>query len=127
MELSITVKQLIIKVKQVYLNEIFLVDKNQGLIELTIILDTGFNGELTLPEKYLNQCNFIRLGDEEYILADGSIVKEDTYQGEIVINKKPFLVKLSLIDDDEALLGNALLIDKIVQLNFKDNKIEIVD
>lgn len=90
-------------------------------------MDTGFNDELALPEKYLNQCNFIRLGDEEYILADGSIVKEDTYQGEIVINKKPLLIKLSLIDDDEALLGNALLIDKIVQLNFKDNTIEIVD
>ena len=109
-----------------YLNDIFLVDKNQHLIELKIILDTGFNDELALPEKYLDQCNFIPLGDEEYILADGSIVKEDTYQGEIVINKKPFLVKLSLIDDDEALLGNALLIDKIVQLNFKDNTIEIV-
>jgi predicted aspartyl protease len=76
-----------------YLNDIFLVDKNQHLIELKIVLDTGFNVELTLPEKYLNQCNFIRLGDEEYILADGSIVKEDTYQGEIVINKKPLLIK----------------------------------
>ena len=42
------------------------------------------------------------------------------------INKKPILIKLSLTDDDEALLGNALLIDKIVQLNFKDNTIEIL-
>jgi clan AA aspartic protease len=110
-----------------YLNEIFLVDKNQHLIELTIILDTGFNDELALPEKYFSQCNFIPIGDEEYILGDGSIVKENTYQGEIVINKKPLLVTLSLTGDDEALLGNALLIDKIVKLNFKDNTIEIVD
>jgi hypothetical protein len=36
-------------------------------------------------------------------------------------------VTLSLTGDDEALLGNALLIDKIVKLNFKDNTIEIVD
>lgn len=110
-----------------YLNEIFLVDKNQHLIELKIVLDTGFNGELTLPEKYLDQCDLILIGEEEYMLGDGSVIQENTYQGEIVINKKPILIKLSLTDDDEALLGNALLIDKIVQLNFKDNTIEIVD
>ena len=91
------------------------------------MIDTGFNDEFCLPKEYFDECDLMFYGTDRYMLANGSIVTEDIYYGEIVIDNQPIIVLLSLTDDDEALIGTRLLDKKIVTLNFKDYSISVED
>jgi len=107
------------------IENIYIVGKEK-VIQLKCVLDTAFNGEFCLPKKYFEECKLQYIGNEDFILADGSIVLEKIYLGQIIIDNKPEIVTLSLTEDNEALLGTQLLDNKIVTLNFK-NKTFIVD
>ncbi len=91
---------------------------SKGPIELDAVLDTGFNDQFCLPQKFKSACDLIFHGTEKYVLANGSIVTEDRYRGEIVFDNQIWPVLLSLTDDDEALLGTRLLDGKVIMLDF---------
>jgi len=108
------------------IENVFIIGKEQW-IPLETVIDTGFNDEFCLPKEYFDECDLTFYGTDRYMLANGSIVTEDIYYGEIVIDNQPITVLLSLTDDDEALIGTRLLDKKIVILNFKDYSISVED
>ncbi|MBC8233946.1 hypothetical protein H8E77_30730 [bacterium] len=108
------------------IENVFIIGKERW-IPLETVLDTGFNDEFCLQKEYFDECDLIFYGTDRYMLANGSIVTEDIYHGEIVIDNQPITVLLSLTDDDEALIGTRLLDKKIVILNFKDYSISVED
>ena len=108
------------------IENVFIIGKEQW-IPLETVIDTGFNDEFCLPKEYFDECDLIFYGTDRYMLANGSIVTEGIYYGEIVIDNQPITVLLSLTDDDEALIGTRLLDKKIVTLNFKDYSISVED
>ena len=68
------------------------------------LLDTGFDGDVILPEKWVSD-----IGSEgwhrHYILADGSEVHAPIYDGNLAFNGfGPFPAVIALIGD-EALIG----------------------
>ncbi len=103
---------------------IFLLGR-EGAIPLEAILDTGFNGMLCLPRKFEPLCALNPLGFETFELADGTLVQEVVYMGEILLNGTPYFVELTLTDAEQALLGMQLLLDKVAMFDLKTMRIEV--
>ncbi|MBU4224633.1 MAG: hypothetical protein KKC71_02285 [Chloroflexi bacterium] len=97
----------------------------EGHIPLEAILDTGFNGMLCLPRKLQPHCELSALGLETFELADGTLVQEVLYMGQILLNDTPYFVELTLADADQALLGMQLLLDKVATFDLKTMRIEV--
>ena len=89
------------------------------------IIDTGFNGYISIPEKIIKLTSWIFIGHDEYELADGKILKEKVYLGEIIFNGKVQKVYVLSNKTKDILIGTKLLINKILVINFKTNKLEI--
>jgi len=105
-------------------DNVFLLGR-EGAIPLAAILDTGFNGMLCLPRKFQPLCEPSPLGFETFELADGTLVQEIVYMGEILLNGTPYFVELTLTDADQALLGMQLLLDKVATFDLRTMRIEV--
>ena len=95
-------------------------------IPLDAILDTGFNGMFCIPRRLAPHCELISLGLETFELADGTLVDEELYVGQILLNDVPYFVELTLTDADQALVGMQMLLDKIAIFNLKTMRIEVM-
>jgi predicted aspartyl protease len=51
--------------------------------KISVIIDTGFSGELCLHPGTIHGMGFERFGREPFVLADGRIVRADVYKGQI--------------------------------------------
>lgn len=94
-------------------------------IPLEVVLDTGFNGMLCLPRKFQALCELNALGVETFELADGTLMQEVLYLGQILLNDVPYFVELTLTDTDQALMGMGLLLDKVATFDLKIMRIEV--
>ncbi len=97
----------------------------EGHIPVEAVLDTGFNGMLCLPRKLQSRCELSVLGLETFELADGSVIEEVLYMGQILLNDTPYFVELTLADADQGLLGMQLLLDKVATFDLKTMRLEV--
>jgi len=94
-------------------------------IPIRPILDTGFNGEFCLPRRHLDKCRLVSLGTDEFEFADGRVVEEAIYLGEIIIDKIYYPVEMATTGSKDALLGMKLLIGKIAIFDLQQNKVSV--
>ena len=83
---------------------IFIDDK-----EIEAIVDTGFNGALSLPQEVIEELQLKRIGSAQYVMADGTISDSNIYVAEVVwFNER---VEVSVISSfsEFSLLGMELL------------------
>ncbi len=106
------------------IQDVFIVGKTK-LIPIEPVLDTGFNDEFTLPRHHFNEYDLEFFGKEEYILANGDLIEEDVYLGELIIDNKRINVFVSLTNDVDALIGTRLLDNTITVLDFKNYNITV--
>src|ERR1051326_5705270 len=75
---------------------------------ISAVIDTGYNGALSLPPDVIRSLGLLRIGNSQGELADGSVVSFDVYAGTII-----WAGHRQRIDIDEArtspLLGMELL------------------
>lgn len=89
------------------------------------VIDTGFNGYLSVPENLIKSdkhWNFI--GFEDYEIATGSIVRQKIYLGHIAFIK-PQLVYAVTSNSKDILIGTKLLQKTRLTINFATKKIVI--
>lgn len=106
------------------IQDVFIVGKTK-LIPIEPVWDTGFNDEFTLPRHLFNECEFEFFGKEKYILANGDLIEEDVYLGELIIDNNRINVFISLTNDVDALIGTRLLDNTITVLDFKNYSITV--
>ena len=106
--------------------DFYIIGKDEN-ISIKPILDTGFNSEFSLPKKYRNRCELQFLGEEDFKLANGSIVSEEVYIGQVIMDNKPYFVEVSLTDDDDALLGMGIIRNKVAVFDLKEMKVTVED
>jgi len=94
-------------------------------IPIRPIWDTGFNGEFCLPRKYMGKSKLIWWGTDEFELADGRILEEDVYLGEIVINGTRYPVEMAITGSKDALIGMKLLLGKVAIFDLKRKKVSV--
>lgn len=104
---------------------VFLIGREEHIL-LEAILDTGFNGMVCLPRKFQPFCELSALGLEAFELADGTLVQEVLYVGQILLNDTPYFVEMTLTDADQTLLGMQLLLDKVASFDLKTMRIAVM-
>lgn len=106
------------------LENIFVVGEEVPVL-LDVILDTGFNGELSLPVKLREKCKLEFVSVKPYELANGDIVEEDVYLAELIVNGKTLVVETTLTRSEIALIGMELIRNKIAVFNLKDKTVKV--
>ena len=93
-------------------------DQRQHAVDA--VLDTGFNGFLTLPSHVVQTLRLPFVGHRRATLADGSIVVLDLYLATVLWHEQEREV-LVLQADGELLVGMALLYGSRVVLHVVDD------
>ncbi|HEX3869623.1 MAG TPA: hypothetical protein VHV77_04220 [Pirellulales bacterium] len=62
------------------------------------VIDTGFTGYLTLPERLIEQLGLSRQGAGEAVIADGSVHRFDIYRAEIVWDQELRSIEVEAVD-----------------------------
>ena len=57
-----------------------IVDSNGYRWRWEVVVDTGFNGDLTLPAEFIEQLGLNLVGNTDTTLADGQTVESDYYR-----------------------------------------------
>lgn len=76
--------------------------------QVTAIIDTGFSGDLTLPQSLIDSLHLPWLCRQQGMLADGSLHTFDVYAGAIVWDNSERTVEIESAEI-EPLLGMSLL------------------
>ena len=96
--------------------------KRQGG-NLEAILDTGFDGFLSLPITTAVSLGLELIGIQPVEYADGRTSKELVFSVEVNMEGKWKTVPTTLTSSSEALVGTALLADYELSLNFHKQKV----
>ena len=93
---------------------------NQGQsLSIDAILDTGFEGYITLPPDVVSSISLATLAPSTYELADGQSVQFNTYLAMVSWHDRPRMV-LALESNGVPLLGAAMLWGSRVTLDMED-------
>tara|TARA_Y100000310_G_scaffold308858_1_gene352385 strand:- start:87 stop:452 length:366 start_codon:yes stop_codon:yes gene_type:complete len=77
--------------------------------EIEVIIDTGFNGALSLPQTLINELQLKRIGSAQYIMADGTLSDSSIYLAEIDWFNEKKEVSVISSSSEFGLLGMELL------------------
>ncbi len=87
--------------------------------EVEAIVDTGFNGSLTLPPALVAHLGLPFLDRTRAMLADGSEIVFAVHEAEVVWSERPLIVAVGVADTDP-LLGTSLLDGHRLTIEFVD-------
>lgn len=88
--------------------------------EIETIVDTGFNGFLTLPPHLVASLDLPFRERGRAILADGSDISFDIHEAEILWDGRPRIIDVS-VADTTPLLGTSLLEGCKLTIRFVDD------
>ena len=89
----------------------------EGQNWLTVI-DTGFDGDLELPDKLFASCVVEHIGPTLNQLAGGVIVVEELYQVRLDFDGRSILAEATFVPGDEILLGTGILLEYRMIVDF---------
>lgn len=95
------------------------VNGNDRTVERDVIVDTGFNGHLTLHRAVIEDLNLSFINIREVTLADGSAVEMAAFRGVVGWNGEEKTVEILATEGDD-LLGMALLQNYEVHIEVRD-------
>ena len=61
-----------------------------GARSFDAIIDTGFNGGITLPMNWIEALGLSQAGDEQMVLADGSLTAAPLFDAYVVLNEMAY-------------------------------------
>jgi predicted aspartyl protease len=82
------------------------------------VIDTGFNGELELPERLRSQVNAQFVGRLTSLLAANQRVEEDIYLVDFYFDGKMARAQATFVDGDEILIGTGMLLSHRLEIDF---------
>lgn len=109
------------------LDHLYVLGKHNKKIPVIAILDTGFNGELALPQKNYRSYLLEPLGVKTFELANGHIVEQEIFMTSLIIRGKKYPVETTLTKSNIALVGMELIRNKTALFNLKTNKILVTE
>jgi len=92
----------------------------QADFSLNFVIDTGFNGYLTLPPQAVNAMNLPPRANTPATLADGSQVLFSIHLATIVWDNVEKIVPI-LASGNKPLLGTAMMKGYHLEIDFEDN------
>lgn len=89
------------------------------------IVDTGFNGYLSVPESLARKGGWYFFGTEDYELATGDVVRQRIYVGKIVFDGRLAQVYAVTSHAMDILIGTKLLRHKDLWISFRKRNVRI--
>ena len=89
------------------------------------VVDTGFNGYLSVPKRLLVQGGWQAIGTEKFEIATGAIVEQEIYLGEAIFDGTRGPVYPVATDAQDILIGTKLLRGKVLMVNVKMRRVTI--
>jgi len=89
------------------------------------VIDTGFNGYISVPKKLIVGSDWGFLGIEEYELASGELMRERVFLGRIEIGTEKLVAFILSSNSSDALVGTKLLKNRMLTINFADKTLKI--
>ena len=90
------------------------------------IVDTGFNGDLEVPERLRGLVDERHVGRVMSALAGGQVIEEDAFQVPFPFDGETVQADATFVDADEILIGTHLLRSYRLTIDFVARTIEIV-
>lgn len=89
------------------------------------IIDTGFNGDLELPEELREQLHGQPAGRLRSSLAGGRIIEEDAYTVDFPFDGRILNAIATFVPDTQILIGTNLLAEYELQIRFASRTLRI--
>jgi predicted aspartyl protease len=90
------------------------------------IIDTGFNGDLELPQTLRGSVNARLVGRVMSALAGGQTIEEDAFQVDFPFDGRTVRADATFVDSPEILIGTHLLRRHRLTINFVAKTMKIV-
>ena len=91
----------------------------------TAIIDTGFNGDLELPETVQTAMNARYVGRVTSALAGGQIIEEDVYLVDFPFDDRTIPAETTFVSGPQILIGTHLLREYRLEVNFARKNVEL--
>jgi clan AA aspartic protease len=89
------------------------------------IIDTGFNGELELPERLRSFVNAQFAGRVVSLLAANQRIEEDVFLVDFAFDGRTVRAQATFVDGDEILIGTRMLRDYRLLIDFPARTVAI--
>src|SRR5437870_10738825 len=89
------------------------------------VVDTGFNGTLSLPETLIRRLGWRWIGHESYEIATGDVVREKVFVGRIRWMQRIHEVDVVASHAKDILIGTRLLEGCRLVIDFRKNRLQI--
>ena len=90
------------------------------------VIDTGFNGDLELPQSLRHSLNERFVGRATSALAGGVMIEEDAYQVDIPFDGRTLRADATFVDSHEILIGTHLLRRHRLTIDFVAETVKVV-
>ena len=97
----------------------------QRPVRFSAVLDTGFNGYLSVPTPVLTRSRWLLIGTETYEIATGALVEQEVYLGEVVFDGERSMVYAVATNAQDVLIGTKLLRTKVLTIDFRTQRVII--
>ncbi len=94
-------------------------------VRFLAVIDTGFNGYLSVPRRLVNRGQWANIGTEEFEVATGDVVEQGVYLGEVIFDGQRTPVSTVGTESHDILIGTKLLRDKILLVNFRIKRVTV--
>lgn len=94
------------------------IDAEVGGQNWQAIIDTGFNGELELPERLKSHVNPRFVGRVTSLLAASQQIDEDVFLVDFSFDGRTIRAQATFTDCDEILIGTGILRDYRLRIDF---------
>jgi predicted aspartyl protease len=89
------------------------------------VVDTGFNGDLELPETLRSQVNARLLCRAKSLLAGGITIDEDLYLVDFPFDGRRLRSQATFVDGEDILIGTRLLRGYRLSINFVTHAVRL--
>ena len=94
-------------------------------IKVNAIIDTGFNGYVSVPTGLIRRLGWERVASETYELASGEEMVSDTYLGAAKISGRVKQILAVAGSPREVLIGTRLMDGMELRVNFVSDRVEL--
>ena len=101
------------------------IDVDLGGQHWQAIVDTGFNGELELPERLRTHVNAQFIGRVTSLLAANQRIEEDLFFVDFPFDGRTVRAEATFVVGDDILIGTGMLRDYRLQIDFPARTIAI--
>lgn len=104
---------------------IFVEFENGKNVEL--VVDTGFNGSISLPRSLMSEFGLKKISEEEIYGIGSHTEILDVALTKIIWFGEETEIEVLINDGDDRLLGSELLDGKILEINYQTNEVSVTE